>query len=165
MFLKIQSFIGGDFMKKGLIKFIMLAAVLSTVSMTVSFAQEVACVDVQKVVVSSAKVQALKKEQEAKAKELVAFIEKARKEVSAQQDTKKKQALEEKYNKQFLEKREKIEKDYAEKLKKIDADISAEIAKQAQQLGFDMVVSKEVVLYGQKDITESVIKSIKASNK
>lgn len=152
-------------MKTSFIKVLLLAAVVSFTVSPLAFAQEIATVDVQKVVVSSAKVQALKKEQEAKAKELLSFVEKARKEVSAVQDTKKKQALEEKYNKQFLEKREKIEKDYAEKLKKIDAEISAEIAKEAQQLGFDMVVTKDVVLYGNKDITDSVIKSLKANKK
>ena len=42
------------------------------------FATEVAAVDVQKVVDASPKVQTLKKEQQAKDKELITFIEKTR---------------------------------------------------------------------------------------
>ena len=148
-------------MKKGFINLVIMVAVCSMISSSAVYSQEVAFVDVQKIVVSSEKVQALKNEQEAKAKELVKFIEKARKDVSAQSDTSKKQKLEEKYNKEFLAKREKLEKDYAEKLKKIDAEITSKIAQQAQILGFDMVVSKDVVLYGNKDITENVIKALK----
>ena len=62
---------------------------------------KIAVVDVQEVVNSSSQVQALKKEQQAKMKEVVSFVEKARKEVAATTDVKKKQALEEKYNKEL----------------------------------------------------------------
>ena len=56
----------------------------------------IAVVDVQQVVDASSKVQALKKEQQAKAKELTTFIEKARKDVAGTTDVKKKKTLEEK---------------------------------------------------------------------
>ena len=67
----------------------------------------VAIVDVPQVVNASAKVQALKKEQQAKAEEIVKFIEKARKDVSSITDANKKKAAEEKYNKELLAKKEK----------------------------------------------------------
>ena len=54
----------------------------------------VAVVDVQAVVNASPAVQALKKEQEANAKELITFIEKARKDVAATTDESKKKSLE-----------------------------------------------------------------------
>ena len=52
----------------------------------------VAIVDVPQVVNASAKVQALKKEQQAKAEEIVKFIEKARKDVSSITDANKKKS-------------------------------------------------------------------------
>ena len=55
----------------------------------------VAVVDVPQVVTSSAQVQALKKEQQAKAEELVKFIENARKDVASITDSSKKKAAEE----------------------------------------------------------------------
>ena len=122
---------------------------------------KIAVVDVSAVVNSSAQVQALKKEQQAKAKELVAFVEKARKDVAATTDVKKKQALEDKYNKELNAKRTAIDKNYATKLDAIDKAISAQIATQAKAGNYDVVLAKGVVLYGGTDITETVKKAVK----
>lgn len=121
----------------------------------------VAVVDVPAVVNASAQVQALKKEQQAKAKEIVQFIEKARKDVASISDAKKKQAAEEKYNKELQAKKDKMDKDYAAKLKSIDESISAQIAAKAKQDGYNVVLSKGIVLYGGTDITQAVAKVVK----
>lgn len=122
---------------------------------------KIAVVDVSSVVNSSSQVQALKKEQQAKAKELMTFIEKARKDVAATTDTKKKQALEDKYNKELNTKRATMDKNYATKLEAIDKSISAQIANQAKTGGYDIVLAKGVVLYGGSDITDAVKKAVK----
>ncbi len=122
---------------------------------------KIAVVDVQKVVNSSPQVQALKKEQQAKAQEVVTFIEKARKDVAAAPDATKKQALEDKYNKELKERKTKIEKDYTSKLSAIDSKISSIIAAQAKAGNFDVVLAKGAVLYGGTDITDAVSKAIK----
>ncbi len=121
----------------------------------------VAVVDVPQVVTSSAQVQALKKEQQAKAEELVKFIENARKDVASITDSSKKKAAEEKYSKELQAKKEKIESEYASKLKAIDASISKQIETQAKAQGYDVVLSKGVVLYGGKDITSEIVKVVK----
>ncbi len=122
---------------------------------------KIAVVDVSSVVNSSSQVQALKKEQQAKAKDLMTFIEKARKDVAATTDTKKKQALEEKYNKELNTKKQAMDKSYAAKLEAIDKTISAQIANQAKAGGYDIVLAKGVVLYGGSDITDAVKKAVK----
>lgn len=121
----------------------------------------VAVVDVPQVVTSSAQVQALKKEQQAKAEELVKFIENARKDVASITDSSKKKAAEEKYSKELQTKKEKIELEYASKLKAIDTSISKQIETQAKAQGYDVVLSKGVVLYGGKDITSEIVKVVK----
>ncbi|MBQ8460139.1 OmpH family outer membrane protein [bacterium] len=121
----------------------------------------VAIVDVPQVVSASAQVQALKKDQQAKAEEVMKFIEKARKDVAGITDANKKKAAEEKYTKELQQKREKMEVDYAAKLKAIDASISQQIETQAKAQGYDLVLSKGIVLYGGKDITSEVIKAVK----
>jgi outer membrane protein len=121
----------------------------------------VAIVDVPQVVSASKQVQALKKEQQLKAEEIIKFIEKARKDVADITDANKKKAAEEKYTKELQQKREKIESDYAVKLKQIDASISQQIEAQAKANGYDMVLSKGIVLYGGTDITADVIKVVK----
>lgn len=122
---------------------------------------KIAVVDVQAVVNSSSQVQALKKEQQAKTKEIVTFIEKARKDVAAVTDVKKKQALEEKYNKELSSKKTAMDKNYSDKLTAIDATISKQIENQARLGGYDIVLAKGVVLYGGSDITEAVKKAVK----
>ncbi len=122
---------------------------------------KIAVVDVSQVVAASSQVKALKKEQEAKAKDLVAFVEKARKEVAATKDVKKKQALEEKYNKELNNKKAAMDKNYASKLSAIDNTISAKITEQAKAGGYDIVLAKGVVLYGGTDITDSIKKAVK----
>ena len=122
---------------------------------------KIAVVDVQAVVNSSSQVQALKKEQQAKTKEIVTFIEKARKDVAAVTDVKKKQALEEKYNKELSSKKTAMDKNYSDKLTAIDATISKQIENQAKLGGYDVVLAKGVVLYGGSDITEAVKKAVK----
>lgn len=122
---------------------------------------KIAVVDVQAVVNSSSQVQALKKEQQAKTKEIVTFIEKARKDVAAVTDVKKKQALEEKYNKELSSKKTAMDKNYSDKLTAIDATISKQIENQAKLGGYDIVLAKGIVLYGGSDITEAVKKAVK----
>ena len=122
---------------------------------------KIATVDVADVVNSSGQVQALKKEQQAKAKEIMTFVEKARKDVASTTDTKKKQALEDKYNKELSNKKQAMDKNYATKLEAIDKSISAQIASQAKLGGYDIVLTKGVVLYGGTDITDAVKKAVK----
>lgn len=121
----------------------------------------VAVVDVPAVVAASAKVQALKKDQQAKAQEIVKFIEKARKDVASITDANKKKTAEEKYNKELMAKKEKMDADYAAKLKELDESISDQIIQKAREQGYNIVLSKGVVLYGGTDITNDVIKIIK----
>lgn len=121
----------------------------------------VAVVDVPAVVSASPKFQALKKDQQAKAQEMIKFLEKARKEVASLTDADKKKAAEEKYNKELMSKKEKMDADYAVKLKELDESISNKIIETAKSGGYDIVLGKGSVYYGGTDITQDVIKAVK----
>ena len=150
-------------MKKSLGLFAIAVAILGCLSIGSANAEglPVAIVDVPQVVAASSQVQNLKKEQQAKADEIIKFIEKARKDVASITDADKKKAAEEKYTKELQAKKQKMDTEYAEKLKAIDASISKKIAEQAKLKGYDIVLSKGIVLFGGDDITNEIIKAVK----
>lgn len=140
---------------------IAVAGYLSMGSVVMAKDFSVAIVDVPQVVNASAQVQALKKDQQTKAEEIVKFVEKARKDVASITDANKKKAAEEKYNKELMAKKEKMDQDYAAKLKALDTSISQQINEKAKADGYDLVLSKGIVLFGGNDITSEIIKVVK----
>ena len=140
---------------------IAVAGYLSMGSAVMAKDFSVAIVDVPQVVNASAQVQALKKDQQAKAEEIVKFVEKARKDVASITVANKKKAAEEKYNKELMAKKEKMDQDYAAKLKALDTSISQQINEKAKADGYDLVLSKGIVLFGGNDITSEIIKVVK----
>ena len=143
-------------MKKALFGIVMALII----SMNCANASEVAYVDLVKIVNSSKQVKALKDEQNAKAKEILAFIDKARKDVAKVNDVEKKKKLDEKYHNEFLAKKEQLDKDYNQKFEQIEKTIRKVIEEQAKAKGYDMVVANSFVLYGANDLTEDVIKAL-----
>ena len=133
-------------MKKVLTILSVLTLMMTT---TAAFAEpqppKIAVVDIQKVVAASSQVKALKSSQEAKNKELAAFIKKAQADVNKQTDIKKKKSLAESYEKQLAQKREANLKEYTTKLKAADAAITAQIGKKATELGYTMVLPKSAL--------------------
>ncbi len=121
----------------------------------------IAVVDVNTVVAKSSEVKALKSEQEAKMKELQAWLNTVRADVAKQQTQEGKEKLVKKYDGEFAKKQEEIKSNYSKKLQKIDKDISAIIAQEARNQNFEVVLSKGAVLYGGKDITKDITRLVK----
>ena len=144
-----------------MIKKVLSLAIFCSLCLSAAAVEKIAVVDVQKVVNKSAQVQALKKEQAAKRKELVQFVNKAKEDIKKQTDPAKKQELVKKYDKELAAKRQANAKQYQQKLAAIDKSITAAIIAQAKTMGYDMVIAKGVVLYGGDDITDEISKVIK----
>jgi outer membrane protein len=123
--------------------------------------QKIAVVDVQAVVSKSAQVQALKKEQQAKMQDLEKWLKTAQADVEKQQTKEGKEKLLKKYNAEFAKKKEAIAKDYAARLQAVDKSITETISTTAKAKGYNMVISKGVVVFGGDDITADVQKSVK----
>ena len=122
--------------------------------------QKIATIDVQRVVSQSAKVQALNKEQEKKILELEKWIEVAKKDVDKQQTQEGKEKLFNKYRTTYEQKKNAIISDGQTKMQDIMNGISDTITAQAKAKGYTMVIAKAVVVYGEEDITDDVIKAI-----
>ena len=123
--------------------------------------QRIAIVDVQAVVAKSAQVRELKEEQQTKIQELEKWLKTAKSDVDKQKTKEGKEKLLKKYNADFAQKKENIAKDYQARLQAVDKSISKTIADIARAKGYNVVVSKSVVLYGGDDITLDVQKVVK----
>jgi len=144
-----------------LVAIMTFALCLGVNSAAFSAVQKVAVVDVQAVVNKSAQVQDLKKEQQAKMQELEQWLKTVRADVEKQKTAEGKEKLVKKYDAEFAKKKEAIAKNYSDKLKAIDKSISSTIANEAKAKGYDIVLSKGIVLYGGDDITSAVQKAVK----
>ena len=116
----------------------------------------IAIVDLQKIVSNSSQVKQLKQEHAKKMDELNKIIVNARGAIANETDSAKILQLEENFTKEFNTKKQSLEKDYNSKLSAIEKNIKAEIEKKAQKDNYDYVFAKSVVLYGGKDITDEI---------
>jgi outer membrane protein len=143
-------------------KHFLLLAICLILSSGFAFAEDdIAVVDLQKIVESSSQVKSLKQEHNKKIDELDKILVNARGEISNEKDPAKVLLLEDKYLKEFNTKREALEREYNSKLENIEKNIKNEIAKKAQKDGYSYVFAKSIVLYGGKDITNELTGVIK----
>ena len=147
-------------MKKYLTYTLMLLLGFSLHTMA-SVPSKIAVVDVNGILSQSSQVAALKKEQKAKAEEFQKWYTTAKADVDRQQTKEGKEKLIKKYEAEYSKRHETMQKDYTAKLQKIDKDITAVIAQEAKSKGYDVVLSKNVVLYGGTDLTGAIARLVK----
>ena len=116
----------------------------------------IAVVDLQKIVSNSSQVRQLKQEHAKKMEELHKVMANSRSAISKENDASKILQLEEKYTNEFNDKKAALDKDYSNRLNAIEKNIKDEIAKKAQADNYDYVFAKSVLLYGGKDITNEI---------
>ena len=142
-------------------KTLLLALTLLFVTGVVMAEQKIAVVDIPAVITKSAQVQTLKKEHQTKIQDLEKWLKTVQADVEKQQTKESKEKLLKKYNAEFTKKKESIAKTYQTKLKAIDKNITETISTTAKAKGYDIVISKNVVIYGGDDITTEIQKLVK----
>ena len=140
-------------------KYLLLILLLSGLSAYAS--DDIAVVDLGKIVENSAQVKQLKIEHSKKIADLDKIIVNARGEIANEKDPSKVLLLEDKYMKEFNTNRDALEREYNSKLSQIEKNIKNEIAKKAQKDNYEYVFAKSVVLFGGRDITNDLLNSIK----
>ena len=147
-------------MKKYLIYSLMLLLGFSMHSVA-SVPSRIAVIDVNGVLSQSTQVMALQKDQKLKSEEFQKWLNTAKADVEKQKTKDGKEKLIKKYEAEYSKRQETMQRDYTAKLQKIDSEISAVIAQEAKSKGYDVVLSKNVVLYGGVDLTGDVAKKVK----
>ena len=147
-------------MKKYIIYSLMLLLGFSMHSVA-SVPSRIAVIDVNGVLSQSTQVMALQKDQKLKSEEFQKWLNTAKADVEKQKTKDGKEKLINKYEAEYSKRQETMQRDYTAKLQKIDTEISAVIAQEAKSKGYDVVLSKNVVLYGGVDLTGDVAKKVK----
>ncbi len=121
----------------------------------------IAIVDINAIVANSKQVMALKNDQVAKSQELATWLQEAEKAVEAEKDAAKKEALLKQYSAEFAAKRDENNQYYNRQLQILDANITQLIINEARKQGYNVVLAKSNVVYGENDITADVVKLVK----
>ena len=121
----------------------------------------IAVVDIQELVNNYDKVKILKEKQTVKLTDLQKFIEIARKNVAAEKDKAKQKLLEDKYNKELQVKKNTMDTEYQKQLEQLNKTVEIAINTVAKTNKYDIVLAKNSVLYGGKDVTKDVLKALK----
>ena len=122
---------------------------------------KIGVVDVNAVVAQSAQVKNLKKEEEAKRVELDKWLKTVKSDIDKQSTKENKEKLLKKYDAEFVKKQSAHKEAYQKKLTEIDKSISTTINEQAKARGYNIVLTKNSVLYGGDDSTQAIIKVVK----
>ena len=117
---------------------------------------KVATVDISRIINNSSEMIALNTLQEKQLKDLQLNIDKANSEISKEQDQEKAVKLQEKYRKELNEKKISIDEAYNSRLIAIDNKIKTAVVEKARSMNYNVVLPKNVVLFGGDDITEQV---------
>lgn len=137
------------------------ASAKSTSTKNESSSWKIAVVDIASIVNGSQDVATLRQNHAVRSQELSQWLQAAQNEVNNQADQEAKQNLFQKYNAEFAQRRNTVNQMYQQELASVDQSITKIIMDEAQKLGYNMVLAKNVVVCGGDDITEDVRKLIK----
>lgn len=133
----------------------------STAKTSENTSWKIAVVDIMSIVNGSQDVMNLRQNHAIRSQELSQWLQLAQAEVNNQNDQQVKQNLLQKYNAEFAQRRNAVNQLHQQELAVVDQNISKIIMDEAKKLGYNMVLSKNVVVCGGDDITEDVRKLIK----
>ena len=89
--------------------------------------------------------------------EINATLEKARQEIAKETDPVKVAQLEEKYRNNINNQKLALDKEYNEKLMQLDNKIKTTVVNKAKEMKYNLVLPKNMVLFGGDDITSRII--------
>lgn len=152
-------------MKKIILSILLLACTTFGFSNAAFAEQKIAVIDIAAIMEQSNQMQALNKEQQAKMKDLEKWLATVKKDIEKQQTQEGKEKLFKKYQADYLKKKTDIVNNGQTKMQSISDNIMANIQTQAKAKGYDMVITKGIVVYGGEDITADVVKAINGKTK
>ena len=94
-------------------------------------------------------------------KDMLKWYDTASADIQKQSTPQSKEAAVKKYETQLTQKKNSIKDAYAKKVSEVDNQLSSVINQKAKELGYDVVLRSDAVLYGGTDITAQVLPLVK----
>lgn len=123
--------------------------------------KKVGYVDVPKLLASSKTLKAAETTRNNQTKDMLKWYESIGMEINKQQTAQEKQAMIKKYEPQLAQKKKTIKDNFAKKVDEVDKQLDSVIAQKSKELGYDLVLRKDSVLYGGEDITTQIVPLVK----
>lgn len=122
---------------------------------------KVAYVNVSKLLTASKALKAAEDAKISQTKEMLKWYDTASADIQKQTTKAAKDALVKKYEAQLTQKKKTIKDAYAKKVNAVDAQLDTAITTKAKAMGYDLVLRKDAVLFGGKDITAEILPLVK----
>jgi len=126
--------------------------------------QNIGVIDLQPVVMKSAKIQAINAENSKKLHELSVWLDGVKQEVDKEKNKEKNAQLAAQYAQLAREKKAVIKTDYESKIRAVNEEIAALVQAAAKDAGCSVVVPRKAVIWGGVDITSAVIQKMSDKN-
>ena len=121
----------------------------------------IATIDVARIAASSSALAKLNQKQQQDMAELQKWIKEAQADVKKQKSKQQRDELTKKYDEELMQKQQTLQQEYSATLKAIDTEISSLIEKKAKSKGYGVVLAKDSVVTGGKDITDDILELMK----
>ena len=123
--------------------------------------QKIAYVNVTKLVQSSKTLKSAQSAKEKQEQEMLNWFKTASADINKQSTKEGKEALVKKYETQLNQKKKTIADAYIKKVNDVDKQLNDVIQQKSKDMGYDLVLRKESVLFGGVDITDSILPLVK----
>ena len=134
---------------------------LNNIAMSDGGAQKIGYVDVAKLLSSSKNLKAAETARENQTKDLLKWYDTAGADIQKQSTDAAKQAAIKKYEAQLTQKKKTIKDAYLKKVSEADNQLMSVITQKSKELGYDIVLRSDAILYGGTDITAQIVPLVK----
>ena len=134
---------------------------INNIAVSENVPQKIAYVDVAKLMSSSKILKTAENTRASQTKDMLKWYDTASADIQKQSTPEAKKAAIKKYEEQLTQKKKSIKEAYTKKVNEVDGQLSNAINQKSKELGYDIVLRSDVVLYGGEDITSKIVPLVK----
>jgi len=134
---------------------------INNIAVSENTPQKIGYINVGKLLAASKVLKTAETTRANQTKDMLKWYDTASADIQKQATPQSKEAAIKKYEAQLTQKKNSIKDAYAKKVSEVDNQLSSVINQKAKELGYDIVLREDAVLYGGTDITAQVLPLVK----